>query len=60
MKVREALRRPGPWAALSGLGLFVALCVPHAWPGWTFWGPIALSCVGAAGWAVVTTGRDES
>lgn len=50
------LRRPLPWAALSGIGLLVALCVTSKAPDWLFWGAVALSCVGAA--AASSLGQD--
>ena len=59
--MRALMRRPTTWAAVAGAGLFVALCLPFTWPGWMFWGAMALSCAGAAAWgALVTLGPRDS
>ena len=47
MTALRALARPGLWAIVAALGLFVALVLTPAAPAWLFWGATALSCAGA-------------
>jgi hypothetical protein len=44
----EHLRRPLPWAFVSGAALLAALALPARASGLLFWGLTGLSCLGAA------------
>ena len=46
--MKALLRRPLPWAAVSGLALLAALALPPTAPAGLFWSLTAFSCLGAA------------